>query len=122
MPGFSHDFVRVFAFTQTDELRVSQVIGFGPLQELDLSRGFAALPRRTPSSSRQLVRGPIDQHPFRQIHEWALCRLQCLNLLEYLAPSQRHEAGASPRSIVQLLAAIDSAGNGDAYRRSRTSG
>jgi hypothetical protein len=29
--GFSYDFVRVFAFTQADELRVSQMIGTGPL-------------------------------------------------------------------------------------------
>jgi hypothetical protein len=39
MSGFSHDFVRVFAFTQTDELRVSQMISLAPLEKLYLGHG-----------------------------------------------------------------------------------
>src|SRR5271169_3572080 len=86
---------------------MSEMIGPGPLQELDLCNGLWPEPNTLLHFLRGESLTPATCGQLRKVCEGTLRGLQVLDPLEYLTSSRRHQARPHARRVDKILAPVE---------------
>ena len=104
---FPNDLRGIFVVSESNELRMSQVVSAGPLQELDLRDYLRTQPNTFLHFLRSKPLTPPASGQLRKVSERAFGRLQVFNPFEDLASCCRDQASPHSGCVNEVLSTVE---------------